>query len=538
MKFSLLAAAAAFTSVVSAATSLPAIEILGNKFFYSNNGSQFYVRGVAYQNDVSNTTSADETFVDPLADTTACQRDVKLMEPLGINSIRVYAINTSLDHTGCIEAFADAGIYIFSDLSEPSESIDRDSPAWNTELYDRYTSVVDALANYTNVAGFFAGNEVTNNASNTDASAFVKAAVRDVKSYMTSKGYRSVPVGYSTNDDSDTRIPMAEYFNCGDNSTSVDFYGVNIYEWCGDSSYTESGYSERTAEFANFSVPLFMSEFGCNTVTPRPFTEVQAIYGSNMTGVWSGGIVYQWFQTENDYGLVSIGSDGAATTLTDYNNLKTQLAKVSPTTVMSSTYTPTNTAASCPTTTDWEAAASPLPPTPNALLCECMVSSLSCGASSGINDTSIADLFGYICGLGDYCGGITANGTSGSYGAYSMCTSEQQLSFVMNAYYQAQGSSAQACDFGGLAATTSSASATGTCSALLKEAGTAGTGTVTDSPASATSSGSSSKSTSGSSAEASGSTSSGAARVKRLGEWKVVVGGLAGVLGGVAVALI
>lgn len=225
------------------------------------------------------------------------------MKQLNTNTIRVYATDPTQDHTACMNLLIANDIYVILDLSQPGLSINRDSPAWNDELYTRYTSVIDAYATYNNVIGFFAGNEVSNNQTNTDASAFVKAAVRDMKAYIKAKNYRQMYVGYATNDDASIRENLANYFNCGDQSDAIDFWGYNIYSWCGDSSYTESGYNERVAEFQNYSVPSFFAEYGCNTVQPRKFTEVASIFGPNMTSVFSGGIVYMYFQEANDFGM-------------------------------------------------------------------------------------------------------------------------------------------------------------------------------------------------------------------------------------------
>ncbi|GMG06833.1 unnamed protein product [Aspergillus oryzae] len=469
------------------------------------------------------TTNGTSSYKDPLADATACKRDVPIMQELNTNTIRVYAIDPTSDHTECMQLLADAGIYVVSDLSDPTQSIDRSDPTWETTLYSRYTAVIDELAQYNNTLGFFAGNEVSNTVATTDASAFVKAAVRDMKSYIKQKGYRTMGVGYATNDDSTIRVNMADYFNCESEEDSIDFWGYNIYSWCGDSSYSASGYKDRTEEFANYSVPVFFAEYGCNEVQPRQFTEVDALFGDNMNGVWSGGIVYMYFQETNDYGktaqaertprslilcigLVSIVDSTSVSKLADFTSYSKHIASATPSGVNKASYTPTNTALqSCPAVnSDWRATQTPLPPTPNENLCECMSDAAACVVKDSVSSDDYADLFSLICGY-TTCSGVSSNATTGSYGAYGMCSPKQQLNFLLNKYYTEQNSASSACSFGGSATVTSTTKATGTCASLMSQAGTAGTGTVTSQPT-GTSGSSASSSTSSGLAPTTGST--------------------------------
>ncbi|KAM5475279.1 hypothetical protein MauCBS54593_001755 [Microsporum audouinii] len=493
MKFSSVVAATALVAGSVVAADLDPIVIKGSKFFYKSNGTEFFMKGVAYQQDYTGNdgTSDNQSYQDPLADADSCKRDIPLMQELQTNTIRVYAIDPTKDHTQCMKMLQDAGIYIVADLSEPSKSIIRDDPKWDDVLYERYTSVIDSLAPYSNVIGFFAGNEVSNNSTNTDASAFVKAAVRDMKAYIKSKKYRPMGVGYATNDDAEIRDDMTAYFNCGKPEESIDFWGYNIYSWCGDSSYTTSGYDVVVKDFKNFNVPVFFAEYGCNKVQPRKFTEVAAIYGDQMTPVLSGAIVYMYFQEANDYGLVQV-QNGKAKKLTDFDNLKKQISKVKPSGVEMNAYKPTNTAASqCPNSSAWKASSDHLPPTPNKALCSCMVKSLSCIAKSSITDKQIGQLFGEVCGADKTaCKGIDTDATLGVYGAYSMCSPIEKLSFAFNQYYQhqsAKGHGDTACDFDGAATTQKSEKPSGDCASLVNQAGTDGTGSVTSSPQSGSS---------------------------------------------------
>jgi len=159
-------------------------------------------------------------------------------------------------------------------------------------------------------------------------------------------------------------------------------------------------------------------------------------------------------------------------------------------------YNPTNTAlSSCPTVgANWGAVASPLPPAANPQLCTCMMASLTCQVNPSTDSDNFEDLFGQVCGYDDGrpCAGIAHNATTGTFGAYGMCNSTEQLSWAFNAYASSQSNMQQACDFNGAARTKASSSAGSSCSALMAEAGPSGQGTVTSSPsggAAATSSG-------------------------------------------------
>ena len=210
-----------------------------------------------------------------------------------------------------MSALADAGIYVIADLSSPATSINRDDPQWNDELYARYSGVVDMMAKYTNTLGFFAGNEVSNNASNIDAMPFVKGAVRDMKAYIKQKKYRDIGVGYAANDDSTIHVDLENFLNCGDAASSIDFFGYNIYSWCGKSSFSMSHDDVRTKELATYNIPAFFAEYGCNTEEAetgghRDFAETAALFGKDMSGVWSGGIVFEYFQATNNFGTYPV----------------------------------------------------------------------------------------------------------------------------------------------------------------------------------------------------------------------------------------
>lgn len=91
---------------------------------------------------------------------------------------------------------------------------------------------------------------------------YLLTAAADLRSYAKSKGYRSIPIGYSATDTG--ALPMlADYFACRPNASErLDFYGLNSYRWCGDSSFHVSGYDVLLNQTADYSLPIFFTEVG------------------------------------------------------------------------------------------------------------------------------------------------------------------------------------------------------------------------------------------------------------------------------------
>ncbi|KAF4625449.1 hypothetical protein G7Y89_g12718 [Cudoniella acicularis] len=342
---SLLRGALIASATISYVSAIPTISIKGSKFF--TNGQQFFLKGVAYQG----------TPDDPLVNTSQCQSDATLMATIGTNTIRVYHVDPTQNHDGCMKAFSDAGIYVFLDLDTFTTSIVSNAPTWTETQFNAFSKVADAMQGYDNLGGFFIGNEVITNDAQSNAAPYVRAAAADIKAYMALKKYRQIPVGYSAADIAELRPMLQNYLACGtDQSQNIDFFGLNSYEWCGDSSFTVSGYANLQQMAQGYSIPIFFSETGCNTPKPRLFTDQAAIFSANMSDTWSGAIIYEWVEETNDYGVVTYPNgkiySGAPTPLQpDFNNLQNQWKSVNPSGIAEASYTPTNSAPACPSAT-------------------------------------------------------------------------------------------------------------------------------------------------------------------------------------------
>ncbi|KAJ5132906.1 hypothetical protein N7448_007064 [Penicillium atrosanguineum] len=296
-------------------SSVTSITVKGNAFFKGDD--RFYIRGVDYQ------PGGSSKLADPIADADSCKRDIKKFQDLGLNTIRVYSVDNSADHDECMTALADAGIYLVLDVNTPKYSLNRADPKQSyNDVYLQYIfATVEKFAKYDNTLAFFSGNEVINDGPSSSAAPYVKAVTRDIRAFLSGNKLRKVPVGYSAADIDTNRLEMAEYMNCGSDDERSDFFAFNDYSWCDPSSFQISGWDQKVKNFTGYGLPLFLSEYGCNTNT-RKFEEVSALYSTKMTGVYSGGLVYEYSQESSNYGLVKISGDSVSE-LPDYDALKT-----------------------------------------------------------------------------------------------------------------------------------------------------------------------------------------------------------------------
>jgi 1,3-beta-glucanosyltransferase GAS5 len=210
------------------------------------------MRGIDYQPGGA---AANE---DPLADPDVCKRDIEYFADLGVNTIRVYAVDNSKDHDECMQELSKNGIYLVLDVNNPAYSINRADPhpSYNTKYLQSVFATVEMFSKYDNTLAFFSGNEVINDEKGTDKSApYVKAVTRDMKNYQNARGLRKIPVGYSAADVSANRMQTAAYFNCGSDDMRSDFFAFNDYSWC-NSNFQTSGWDQKVKNFTDYGLPI------------------------------------------------------------------------------------------------------------------------------------------------------------------------------------------------------------------------------------------------------------------------------------------
>lgn len=256
------------------------IEIRGYKFFDTVTGDEFRIRGIDYY-PRPNAGDLNHNSLDYFTEEHRhiWERDLPFLQQLGVNAIRIYAINSYANHDAFFCTMERAGIYVMIELARdcPGCAIDQDpAPScYPPQLKLQGQDVVRQMSQYTNVLGFSAGNEVNHYAPNgfpQRNAPCQKKFLRDMRQYVDScsANMRKVPIGL-VSADSD-RDANALYYNCQSNQSdpyeNAEWFGLNSYVNCDGNVTTYEGalgFNTLQESFAsyNYSIPVVLTEFGC-----------------------------------------------------------------------------------------------------------------------------------------------------------------------------------------------------------------------------------------------------------------------------------
>ncbi|KAI9599925.1 hypothetical protein KEM48_000033 [Puccinia striiformis f. sp. tritici PST-130] len=445
------------------------------RYLYDANGKRFYIKGVAFRKpeNIQNqgrgvpgqaagfsgeSTVCQKTY--PLGDINSCKHAIKDFKRLKINTIRVYNYNPEIDHSACMNALDKSGIYVIADIKSPlSGSTNIASQHWDVDVLTQYINQIDSLRSFPNLLAFNIGDEFITSSEAVEAGPYIKARVRDVKLYLKSVNSTAL-VSYASADGKKFPSELARFLSChsGGPSAELDLFGLNNYRWCGDSSF-ESAYQEIALEFQGLAIAAYFSEFGCLTPgKPRLWNEIPTLFSTLMSDLWSGGVAYNYYPTEQGYGLLN-EAQGKSVRNEDFDTLAQRYQQVKPPDMpkLTSLVSPKQKCSS--TNANSFAITSVLPPQPNVEACNCVEQvTLSCQVRKNASPLVITELLDNLCktlraslppGSGGGCGPISSSPSKGFYGSLSACSSSTRLSYAMTRHFINSGFDQKACNFSG-----------------------------------------------------------------------------------------
>ncbi|KAG6594196.1 putative glycoside hydrolase [Phytophthora cinnamomi] len=301
------------------------VTIKGYRMFDAKTGDPVAIKGIDYYPRPNAGTLNDNNidfFTDDQEDVWG--PDIEYLAATGANAVRLYAVDPSKSHDAFMCALRAKGMYALIDLAASCQNcaITKDAyPAcYSAGLKSRGEQIILAFAQYDNVLGFSAGNEV-NNEVGADASVNApcqKKFIRDMRTFIAScKSIRQIPVGVVLADPALTnnnREVNAKYYNCRTDATDVhenaEWYGLNAYQYCDNTAKTitdagAAGFKQLQTDFLsyNMTIPVMLTEYGClNANFPkvgdyeaqRTWLQTGWLYSSDFRKVFSGGFAFEY----------------------------------------------------------------------------------------------------------------------------------------------------------------------------------------------------------------------------------------------------
>lgn len=150
----------------------PPLVVKRKRFYISSTDEYFPIKGIAYyprpnEGPLSKSNSVD-FYTDEFSD--RWTKDIDNFKELGVNAIRMYAIDPSKNHDNFMCALQEAGIYVMLGLLADCEDcgigawVGRNAEppfCYTSTVKDRGKFVIRSFSRYDNLMAFSAGNEVS-----------------------------------------------------------------------------------------------------------------------------------------------------------------------------------------------------------------------------------------------------------------------------------------------------------------------------------------------------------------------------------------
>jgi len=331
-----------FTVVVSAyecpgSSKTPPLVLKGKRFYDSSTDEYVPIKGIAYYPRPNAGPLTEGHSVDFYTDeySSRWQTDIQNMKDLGVNAIRIYAVDPSANHDAFMCALSEAGIYVMMGLLADCEGcaigawvgVDAEPPlCYTSSVKERGKYVIRSFSKYPNTMAFSAGNEVTiyaDDGAGGPREANVpcqKKFLRDMREYVSgcAGSYpnavlpRAIPIGVVNWDGNAQSFNQHVYYYCRtdpeDLFENAEWFALNSYRHC-DGSATSAedivGWPALRNDFQaiNFPGPVLLGEYGCRErgfptldgfEAQRTWFQTEALYSPDYSDVFAGGFVFEY----------------------------------------------------------------------------------------------------------------------------------------------------------------------------------------------------------------------------------------------------
>ena len=328
--------------------------IKGKRFFDSVTGDYVPLQGIAYypRPNGGPLSTAQFNSVDFFVDSyreTVWERDILNMKELGVNLVRIYAVDPSQSHTSFMCALQNAGMYAMIGLLADCEGCavgpNAAPSCYPPSLKERGQFIINEFSKYRNTIAFSAGNEVTLYATDRQIELNApcqKKFLRDMRDYVTTCSAtpntilpRPIPIGMVNWDFERTKQTL--YFNCRNNVTDAletpEWYGLNSYQHCNAADTNPmalEGWEKLRQDFVSYNlpVPVVIAEFGCRAsgfatidgfAAQRNWLQVDALYSPTYAQVFAGGVVFEYSAEKS---VVDVSAQGNPWPYNDFMKLQ------------------------------------------------------------------------------------------------------------------------------------------------------------------------------------------------------------------------